>query len=364
MRQKILLILIMFFSILPIISCDRKTDITDDYFIITDILDRAVKVKNNPQRIVCLGPNSLRLYTYIADITKIVGIENFEIIQTAKGRPYIELYQGFIDSLPVISEGGPKATPNPESILEVNPDLIIISSHYELNVIENLTNSTNIPVVAITNDVSEGTIFSDNLINSLEIIGLLTGNETRAKDIIDYLSEVKDDLYNRTKDIVEINTAYIGSLSKAGHQQITSTSGDYEIFDLVNITNLARTNLIENHAIVDKETLLMWNPETIFIDANGYELLINDMKVNPDFYSSLIAFKNANVYLQMPYNFYSTNLEVALANAYFCGIIVYPDLFSDINIETKVNEISQFFLNIDVNDILIEDFYGGYQKLF
>jgi iron complex transport system substrate-binding protein len=88
------------------------------------------------------------------------------------------------------------------------------------------------------------------------------------------------------------------------------------------------------------------------------------MTINLDFYNSLNAFKNENVYLQMPYNFYSTNLEVALANAYFCGVIVYPDLFSDINIETKVNEISQFFLNIDINDILVEDFYGGYQKLY
>ena len=292
--------------------------------------------------------------------TKIVGIENFEIIQTAKGRPYIELYQDFINSLPIISEGGPKTTPNPESILEVNPDLIIISSHYEINVIENLAKSTNIPVVVITNDVSEGSIFSSNLIQSLEIIGSLTGNEARAKDIIDYLYEVKDDLEDRTKSIAEMKTAYIGSLSKAGHQQITSTSGDYEIFDLVNISNLSKIFSIENHAIIDKETLLKWDPEVIFIDANGYDLLVNDMKTNPDFYSSLNAFKNENVYLQMPYNFYSSNLEIALANAYYCGIIVYPDLFSDINIKTKVNEVSQFFLSFNIYDILVENNYGGY----
>ena len=363
MKRKLLLTILTLISITTFISCGRINVTTQDTFVITDVLNREITIKNNPQRFVCIGPNSLRLYTYIADITKIVGIENFEIIQTAKGRPYIESYQSFINTLPIISEGGPKATPNAENILLANPDVIIMSSHYEINIIENLATTTNIPVVVITNDTSEGTIFSDALIKSLQIIGEVTGNTTRANELIAYLNQVKEDLYQRTKNIDEVKTAYIGSLSKAGHQQITSTSGDYEMFALVNITNLAKTNQIENHAIIDKETLLKWDPQIIFIDANGYDLLMQDRDLNFEFYETLTAFKNNNVYLQMPYNFYSTNLEIALANAYYCGLVVYPEMFSDIIISELVNEISQVFLNIDIVDILARDYYGGYQKL-
>lgn len=363
MKRKILFVMLLLLTF-TIISCNKSKETNFEEFTITDVLDRQVTIKENPNKFVCLGPNSLRLYTYVGDISRIVGIENFEIIQTAKGRPYIELYQSFIDTLPIISEGGPKTTPNAENIILANPDVIIMSSFYDRNIIDNIANSTNIPVVVITNDTSEGSIFSDSLIKSLEIIGEITGKESRASDLINYLNQTKADLYQRTKDIQQIKSAYIGNLSKAGHQQITSTSGDYEMFDLVNISNLAKMNEISNHAIIDKESLLEWNPEIIFIDANGYELLLQDMSEYPDFYESLQAFKNNEVYMQMPYNFYSTNLEVALANAYYCGLIVYPNNFSDININQKVNEISNFFLGIDVSDILIEDFYGGYQNIF
>lgn len=364
MKSKLLLILLTILTITMSISCSVTNETNQNHFTVTDVLNREVTINNNPERFVCVGPNSLRLYTYIGDIEKIAGIENFEIIQTSKGRPYIELYQTFIDTLPIISEGGPKTVPNAENILASNPDVIIMSSFYERSIIDNIAETTNIPVVVITNDTSEGSIFSEALIRSLEIIGIITNNQTRAQELTSYLNEVKADLYQRTKDIQEIKSAYIGNLSKAGHQQITSTSGDYEMFDLVNIINLAKQNNIDNHAIIDKESLLLWDPEIIFIDANGYELLLQDMSSNQSFYESLNAFKNSNVYLQMPYNFYSTNLEVALANAYYCGLIVYPNNFTDINISEKVDEISRMFIGIDISDILVNDFYGGYQQIF
>ncbi|PKL00675.1 MAG: hypothetical protein CVV56_05120 [Tenericutes bacterium HGW-Tenericutes-1] len=362
-HKKIALFLCLLIFSISTIACTKQTSVVIDTIIITDILNREVRVKLNASRFVCLGPNSLRLYTYIANIENIVGIENFEIIQTPKGRPYIELYQDKILSLPIISEGGPKSTPNSENILLVNPDVIIMSSYYDLNVIENIANTTNIPVIVISNDTSEGTIFNDALFKSLEILGEVTNNQARSQEIINYLYSVKTDLLIRTSMIQNPKTAYIGSLSKAGHQLITSTSGDYEMFDLVNITNISKINDIHNQAMIDKETLLKWNPEIIFIDANGYELLLEDMSINPSFYQSLNAFKNHQVYLQMPYNFYSTNLEIALLNAYYCGSVLYPEQFNDIDFVQLISEISNFFVGIDINGILIQDYYGGYQAL-
>lgn len=361
MKNKMYLILLMLCISCLLFACNQNETTTIDTITIKDVLDREVTIQTNPQRFVCIGPNALRLYTYIADITKIVGIENFEIVQTPKGRPYIELYQSFIDELPIVSEGGPKATPNSENILLANPDVIIMSGYYDRNTIDTIANTTQIPTIVITNDTSEGTLFSEDLMKSLEIIGSITGYEERATEVINYLNAVKEDLTSRTNDITTTKTAYIGSLSKSGHQQITSTSGDYEIFDLVNITNISKLNNIQSHAIIDKETLLTWNPETIFMDANGYQLYLADKAVYTDYYGSLQAFQNHQVYLQMPYNFYSTNLEVALANAYHVGKIMYPEQFADIDLTLMINQISQSFLHIDISEILIEDFYGGYQ---
>ena len=70
MKNKILLLLIMFLSLLPMISCDENEEENVGDFSVTYILNRKVEIKNNPQRIVCLGPNSLRYYTYVGDIPK------------------------------------------------------------------------------------------------------------------------------------------------------------------------------------------------------------------------------------------------------------------------------------------------------
>ena len=39
-----------------------------------------------------------------------------------------------------------------------------------------------------------------------------------------------------------------------------------------------------------------------------------------------------------------TNVEIALADAYYAGTVVYPDKFKDINIEQKTDEIFEFLL--------------------
>mgnify|MGYP001084199949 CR=1 FL=1 len=114
---------------------------------------------------------------------------------------------------------------------------------------------------------------------------------------------------------------------------------------------------------IDLEQLLEWNPEIIIIDGNGYNILINHYATNSHFYSHLDAFKNHQVFMQMPFNFYSTNFEIALANAYFIGKSVYPEAFSDVNIEEKTNDISMFLLGVDISSYLQNDYYGGYQTI-
>ena len=79
------------------------------------------------------------------------------------------------------------------------------------------------------------------------------------------------------------------------------------------------------HVFIDKEKLLEWNPDIIFIDENGLALVKDDYTKNPDFYNSLKAFKDGQVYGILPFNYYTTNIGTALADAYYIGKILYPD---------------------------------------
>lgn len=359
--KKSILICIIFSICITLTGCMNTDETINDDFKIIDVYNREVYIPKDASTFVCIGPNALRLYTYIADPNHIVGIENFELLQQTKGRPYILKYQDIIDQLPIIGEGGPKASPNAELILSANPDVIIASSLYEKSVIDALYQTLNIPIVTITNDTSEGSLFSEDLMKSLENIGIITGNTERATQLIEYINSIKADLNQRTKELNHKKTAYIGSLSKAGHQQITSTSGSYEIFDLVNVINIAHTKGINQYANIEKETLLSWNPEIIILDLNGYDLFLTDYQTHQTYYEHLNAFQNNEVYMQFPYNFYSTNIEVAIANCYHLGSVLYPDEFSDIDISVKVNDIGQTFLNIDIYESLNNDYHQGYQ---
>ena len=91
--------------------------------------------------------------------------------------------------------------------------------------------------------------------------------------------------------------------------------------------------------IIDKEKILTWNPDIIFLDPNNIQLVRDDYKDNPDFYHSLKAVQDGKVYTQIAYNWYTTNVEVAIADAYYAGTIIYPEQFKDIEIVEKANEI-------------------------
>lgn len=64
------------------------------------------------------------------------------------------------------------------------------------------------------------------------------------------------------------------------------------------------------------------------------------------------------VYTLFPNNFYRTNLEIMIANAYFIGKIVYPQNFKDIDIRKKAKEIFEKFIGRDIYDELKSGFKG------
>jgi len=77
------------------------------------------------------------------------------------------------------------------------------------------------------------------------------------------------------------------------------------------------------------------------------------------------AWNDGEVYLELAYNAYYTNLEISLANTWFNAKVVYPSLFSDIDIKDKLDEITEVFLGKRLsNEIYEYDYsYSGYSKL-
>lgn len=118
----------------------------------------------------------------------------------------------------------------------------------------------------------------------------------------------------------------------------------------------------KGHVFIDKEKLLVWNPDYLFIDTAGISLVNDDYLKNKEFYKKLKAVKEGKVYTVFPYNFYRTNLEILFANAYFMGKVIYPERFRDIEPQKKARDIFKKFLGVDVLDDLKKT-YRGYGKV-
>jgi hypothetical protein len=84
---------------------------------------------------------------------------------------------------------------------------------------------------------------------------------------------------------------------------------------------------------------LTLDPDIIFIDAAGLPLVADDVARNSGFYKGLKAFSRRRVYILHPFNWYTTNIDTALADAYAMGKILYGKQFEDIYPERKADEI-------------------------
>lgn len=108
------------------------------------------------------------------------------------------------------------------------------------------------------------------------------------------------------------------------------------------------------------------NPDRIILDAGGLEHLKAQLKEKPEIFKNLSAFQNGEIYLQMPYNAYYTNLETAYADAYFDAWVQYHDIAPEkLNFDyvEKAREIYTLFLGKDCYDDVADLMYGGFQKL-
>ena len=342
---------------LPMFGCG--SDAVIGASAVTDSLGRQVDVPEGAETFVCIGPGCLRLYCYAADTSKLVGVEDIE--KDGVGRPYLMACPELLD-LDVIGAGGPNNAPDAEKLLVAGPDVIFTTYNSDASAADELQQKTGIPVVVLSYGATA--VFDPEVEKSIKIIAGVTGNEKRADEVIAYLNELKADLESRTADIDSADkpSVYIGAQSMRGAHGIESTSGNFSLFNAIGAKNVVDEAGIGEYVMLDKEALLEMDPEIIFIDAGGFSLVMDDYKTNPIYYQSLRAVKSGKLFLELPYNNYSTNIEIAIADAYYMGSILYPEQFSDVDPAAKFDEITNVLLGADLYEETAEDYFGGFQQ--
>ena len=225
---------------------------------------------------------------------------------------------------------------DPELIAAQNPDVIFFTFTTGKDA-DTLQEKTGHPVIGLaTGDLGPG---RETFYRSLRLMAKVLGKQDRAETLIAYTNLTIKDLQNRTKDIAmeKRPRVYVGGIAFNGAHGFLSTDPAYSPLLMVNGNNVAASAGPVGQMMVDKEKLLEWDPDVIFVDEASYELVKEDLK--DPVYQSLKAVKNDNIYGVMPYNWYANNYDTVLADAYFIGKTLYPEQFSDIDPAEKADAI-------------------------
>lgn len=334
-----------FFSLLLALSlifsfAAFSAEAAEDSRVIVDALGREVEIPAVVETIAPLG-NAPRLCVYLQVQDRFITINQGDL-SDSRFMAYGWENQADWETLPIATSGG-YGVFHPEVLLEADPDVILCT--YEADIVKSIEEQTGLPVVA----VAQGTLFGEDYEQALRILGEVCGVEDRAVELIGYINSCLDDLNARTEDIPNENKPLVlgAAATFRGFHGIQGVYVDSPVFKAVNANDAAvglEKQPFDTGVEVDKEIILDWDPDILFIDSGNLGLVNNEYAEDPDFFEQLKAVKNGQVYLYPNSTANYTNVEVPLANAYYIGSILYPEAFADIDFEAKAAEIFETFL--------------------
>ena len=322
---------------------------------VVDQLGRRVTVPLTVQRIIPLG-GATRFVVYMQAFDLVVGVEAMENRRPlSSGRPYNLAIRSRVEKLPVVGEGLQKPV-NAETIIVLRPDLLLTTDADRAQA-DRLSQITGVPVLALDYG-GMGTLKPERVKETFRLLGVVLQREQRANRLIKELDSQQRQLEQRLSGVRSV-PVYIGAVSQRGAHGITSTDADYYPLEVSKAQNLAKRLGKAGHAYIDKEQLLVWNPPVMLVDAGGAALVLQDFARTPAFYQRLAAVRNKQLYRMLPYNYYHTNLELALANSWYAAKVLHPKQFTDIDPARKTDELCRLFAGIPCYEQLRREF-GGY----
>lgn len=333
-------------------SSQPTDDTTPETRVVLDSAGREVEIPYIVESIVCVNVGALRYTCYMQAQDLVVGVEDYEQKATMTRLYNYINFDKFAD-LPVIGTNGQHY---PEQLIAADPDVIIMSSYDDKDA-DDLSAKTGIPVVMVPG--SDSTM-DEGAYETFRIMGEVYGMQERADELIAYMDSVKADLDDRTADIAEEDkpTVYVGGVSYKGAHGFEGTEANYGPFTIINARNLANETGQTGPFDIELEQVLAWDPDIIFLDFNGMALLNEDYATRPDFYNSFTAVQEGKVYSQISFRSSASNLETALADAYYAATIIFPEQFSDIDPAVKAGEIFEMLLGANPYEDLKE---AGYE---
>ena len=343
---------------------------------VTDMIGREVAViPGSYKSVVCIGAGALRMYSYIGDVALLGGVEDIDNTTLedrpkmfdAVARPYVLAFGDIFNTLPSCGVGGPQAqTAEAEKILSCNPD-IVISEYEDVEKEDALQEQLGVPVITLKAG-SKG-VFDDAFAGSMELLGKVFDREEKAQTLVEFVKSEAAEISSRTASIADEDkpSVYICGLGNWGTTNHLMTAENYVSFQVANVKNVLSGTGIQGIGPIEAEKFVEIGDSTdiMIIDAAAVKNIKPLYQEDPTMFDTCKAWKNGEVYLEMAYNAYYTNFEIALINTWFIAKTVYPEQFQDIDLTAKTNEVTKAFLGQELAEQIFAcpSSFGGYQKI-
>lgn len=354
--KKILSIILMFSIIFSMAGCKNSStkalsDNSNDKITIIDNNGDKVTLPKDVKRIVVADilPLPSVLCAFFDSAEKIVGISPVSM-SAAKNGLLGQLYPEILKADTSFING---SEVNNEELLKLKPDVVFYNaSSKELGT--QLKNSGFNAVAVSVNKWNYNTI--ETLNNWIALLSQIFPNNDKTETVKNYSNKIYDMVQKRVDGIPDNKRARVFFLFQYSDTKI-KTSG--KLFfgqfwaDAVGAVNVAEELKTDNSVNVNMEQVYKWNPDIIFITnftaSQPADLYKNS--VGTYNWSKISAVENKKVY-KMPlgiYRSYTPGADTPMTLLWLAKT-VYPDLFSDIDLNQQVKDYYKTVFGVELTN--------------
>jgi iron complex transport system substrate-binding protein len=342
---------------------ETETSDGNGWRTVTDMRGVEVTVPKDPQRVVAISRSLIDTTMYIFGVEdSIVGGSIYQKPLTEgeyvwNGTDYTVntwigkvLNPGLDDLTNVGGFGGPYGAPNVETIAGLNPDLLILrdlgEQQEDTEMFLTQIESAGIPTVVLKYPACYENPRVDTMYEEVLVLGEVFGKEDEAEHIVETINSRVEFIRSRTKDIPldeQKRVLYFGAPTwakdRGGGAGYAFGSGTTEMAMMEDVVTVQSAYTESGTNMISAEQLLALDPDVIILCTySGYHSprqLYEDEQYGA--IQDLRALKEGEVYSLAATPCKSERLEFPI-NLMIMAKAVYPDRFSDVDLELWIRE--------------------------
>lgn len=325
-------ILLFIFSLL-IVLLGSIYVFADNTIILTDSDGYRVKIKLPVKRIVCLSSPLNEILVVLKAGNKIVGRDDWSDTSAVLS---------ILKDVPVVASSSYR--PQIESIIELNPDIVIADTMLQDDVRKKF-NYFGIPVIA------ERTSEASSLFNVIRKLAKIVNNKEKAAELIAFISRYRVLIKERVAGLKEDEKTRIYWEWRGKYKTGSSKSTIQPRIELAGGINVC-ANTAGRYPEVSSEYVIQENPELIIkMESPGVsnEKMKESWKeiVNRTGLKNTSAVNNNRVYVMSW--FINRGLPSVVGDLYYAKL-AHPELFADIEPQAVYADLMNKFFGISIDN--------------